>query len=167
MIRAWTFAVASLVFIAACGGGGATTSAPPASNSGSAAAPAAPAATVPAQAVNRCPLNAEQVTAAIGQPMQGPDSVCGFEPVTGKLMPHVIYVHQVSFACNGTIPTDAGFKEKVDGLSVTTYVMQAADGTRLLFCRANSPFEITVDMMDNAKARTVATTLAKQVLGGS
>jgi hypothetical protein len=157
-------ALFALAASAACAGESNKSSNAPAASGGSGESTTPPAAIA---APNRCPLTAEQVTAAVGSPMKQPDSSCGFFPVNDKILPHVLFVLQVNFACNGTMPAEVGFKEKVDGLGVTAYVADWADGTHLLVCRENSPFDISVDLADDAKARTAAMTLARQVLAGS
>lgn len=164
--RPWAHGLALLALAAsaACGGGSDTSSRSPASGGSNptaakpSAAPAAP---------NRCPLTVEQVTAAVGSPMKQPDSSCGFFPVNDKIVPRVVFVLQLNFACNGTMPAEVGFKEKVDGLGVTAYVADWADGSHLLVCRENAPFDVSVDLADNVKSRAAAMTLARQVLAGS
>ena len=115
-----------------------------------------------------CPLTAEQVTAAVGPPVKGPDSSCSFFPVDEtKIIPHAVFILQVDIACNGNLPAEIGYNEKVERLGVTAYVADMADGSHLLVCRGNTPFEISVDLADDSKARAAATTLARQVLAGS
>ena len=155
-------AVGALATTIACGASNNASKAPAVAGSGT-SAPARAAGAAP----NRCPLTAEQVAAAVGSPVKPPDSSCGFFPVNDKIVPHVLFVLQQNFACNGTMPAEVGFKKKVDGLGVTAYVADWADGTHLLVCRTNAPFDISVDLADSAKARAAALTLARQVLAGS
>jgi hypothetical protein len=161
--HSWTRGLAAIVVsiaAAACG----NNSKAPAETAGSAPV-AAPAA---ALAVNRCPLTAEHVTAAVGSPVKQPDSSCGFFPVDdNKITPHVIFVMQNQMACNGTMPQEIGYKEKLEGLGHTAYIADQGDGSHVLVCRGDSPFEIGVDVGDSAKARAAATALAKKVLEGS
>ena len=156
-------AVIALAASAACGGG--TDANAPAASGSSPASTQPPAART---APNRCPLTAEQVTAAVGSPVKPPDSSCGFFPADeNKLLPHVLFVIQSNLACNAAMLTELGFKEKVDGLGVTAYVADQADGTHILVCRENATFDLSVDLADNVKARAAAMTLARQILAGS
>ena len=164
--RPWAraLAVIAVAASAACGGSDSSSNAQGAAGGGATSARAPAAKTAP----NRCPLTAEQVTAVVGSPVKPPDSSCGFFPADeNKILPHVLFVNQLNFACNGTMPAEIGFKEKVDGLGVTAYVADQADGTHLLVCRENAPFDLSVDLADDAKARAAAMTLARQVLAGS
>jgi hypothetical protein len=150
------------VTTAACGGNENSTSTTPAAD-GTAGTPAAAA-----PAPNRCPLTAEQVSAAVGSPVKGPDSSCGFFPADDtKIIPHALFVQQVAIACSGTLPAEIGYTDKIDGLGHTAYVADMADGSHVLVCRGNTPFEISVDLADASKARAAAMTLARQVLAGS
>ena len=168
VVRSLTRILALIAVTAApaCGGSGSDS----ASNAAAAVADRTERAQAQAAATapNRCPLTAEQVTAAAGSPVKGPDSSCGFFPVDEtKILPHALFVQQVAFACNGTMPAEIGYKEKIEGLGFTTYVADMADGSHILVCRGNTPFEISVDLADANKARAAATALARQVLAGS
>jgi hypothetical protein len=156
--------VAAVAIGVACGGSDGLPSGQPAAGS---SAPSTQASTAKA-APNRCPLTAAQVTAAVGSAVKPPDSSCGFFPADeNKLLPRVLFVNQSTAACTDAMLAEMGFKEKVDGLGVVGYVADQGDGTHLLVCRQNAPFDLSVDLADNAKARAAAMTLARQVLTGS
>lgn len=156
------FAGAVLLASLACGGGARNPS--DVAETGRGAAGTSEAATA---ASDRCPLTAEQVSAAVGAPVKGPDTACGFFPVDERIVPHALYVRQVAIACDGDLPAEIGYTEKLDGLGVTAYVADMADGTHVLVCRPGRPFEISVDLADDSKARIAAARLAREVLAGS
>jgi hypothetical protein len=167
MDRRGRLAALALLTTCACGGGNAS---PPPADTAANARRAAPAdgASAGGGAFNRCPLTAEQVSAAVGAPVKGPDTACGFFPVDDtKMLPNAFFVLQVAFACNGNMPAEMGYTQRVEGFDVAAYVADMANGTHVLVCRAGRPFEISVDVADDAKARTAATRLAREVLAGS
>jgi len=126
-----------------------------------------PPTTAATAAASRCPLTANQVSTALGTPVKGPDTVCGFESADGKSRPHVLFVRQFGGMCGGSIPAEAGYKEQVPGLGLTTYIAKFPNGTRVLVCRGVTPFEITVDAASADLERRAAIALARQVLSGS
>jgi hypothetical protein len=63
------------------------------------------------------------------------------------------------------MPAQVGYKERLDGLAYPAHVRDGIDGSYLLVCRPNSPFEIRVDTLNNETARAAALALAEQVLG--
>ena len=150
-------AFCALAVAAACGDSG-EGGAPAKSGTGRSAAPAAPP--------NRCPLTAEQVTAAVGAPVTGPDTSCSFfpPPAAPAARPNAAFVLQVSIACTGNVPAENGYKERLEGLGVQAYVADMADGSWVLVCRERAPFEVRVDRAGVSAAREAATTLARQVL---
>ena len=120
-------------------------------------------------ATSRCPLTEEQVSSAIGTPLVLDQASCTFFP-SDDAFPNVTFVRQVSFACSGTIPSEAGFNEELDGLGVKAYVQRDAEagGTSTILVCDEAPFEISVDIVgDAARAFAVAQDLASQVLAGS
>jgi hypothetical protein len=129
-----------------------------------AAAASAPAAT--ATAVNRCPLTAEQVSQAVGGTVTGPDSSCSFFPPEGtaSAWPNAAFVLQSTAACAADMRAAMGFKESLDGLGVTAYAADMADGSWVLVCRDGAPFEIRVDRAGAAESRQAAVALARKVL---
>jgi len=148
--------------LSACGSGSDRDAGVPAGGGGSAGAGSAPAATTVAA---DCPLTADEVGAAVGAEVTGPDSSCSFFPANeDKMLPSAAYVRQVSFACSGNIPLENEYTETVDGLGAVTYVADRADGSWLLVCRSGAPFEIRVDAGNREAARAAATALARQVL---
>lgn len=153
------FGACLAVTLVACGGADTT-------DTGSTSArTAAPAGAAAVTATDRCPLTAAQVSTAIGSPMTGPDSACGFDNENGKLVPHVLFVLQSDMACRENLLAELGYKEKVDGLGVAAYVHDDAEGAHVIACRTDRrPFEVVVDMPAGANSRAVATALAKQVL---
>ena len=162
----WARGLALVAFLgtAACGGGDSSSSAPSTGSESSAGASAPAARTAP----NRCPLTAEQVSAAVGSPVKGPDSICAFVSADDtKIMPRVLFNLQADVACNETMRAEMGYKDKVDGLGPAAYAGDLADGTHLLVCRGKTPFEINVDLADSSRARAAAAELARQVLAGS
>ena len=157
--------VAALSLVAAaCGGGQEAnrTDATP-SQAGASASQSAPAA-----APNRCPLTAEQVSAAVGTPVKEPDTACGFYPVDdAKLLPNVTFVRQNAIACRGSLPAESGYEDQVNGLGPTAYSNESADGLWLLVCQGSTPFEVRVDAQGADLRRAAAIALARQVLAGS
>jgi len=132
-----------------------------------AAAPdAAPASTASAGAADRCPLSAAQVSAAVGGEVTGPVSgVCIFhagEDTTVR--PNVTFVRQVTFACSGTMPAEGGYQEQLQGLGVTAYIMDDAEGVHVLVCQGQTPFEMIVDADSPQVRRDAAISLARDVL---
>jgi hypothetical protein len=122
-------------------------------------------ALAPATTVNRCPLTAEQVSAAVGAQVKGPDSTCSFFPADeDNVRPNAAYVPQVSFACSGKTPAENDYSETLAGLEQPAYIADRFDGTWILVCRSGAPFEIRVDLSGNEAARAAATALARQVL---
>jgi hypothetical protein len=148
----------------ACGGGQDTNQAASTSSTASGQPQAAAAAAAP----SRCPLTAEQVSAAVGAPINGPDVACMFYPDDDPTVsPNVTFVRQVSFACSGTMPAEVGYKEQVPGLGVAAHIADDAEGMRILVCQGQTPFEITVNAATPAVERDAAIALARQVLAGS
>jgi hypothetical protein len=140
----------------------------PAAQTPSAPAPAPQTPSV-AKAENRCPLTAEQVTAATGAPMTQTPGSCTFFPANGRDVPHVFFVLQNPMVCANIKPSELGFTETVDGLAASAaYVRDLLDGSHVLVCRNNArAFDIVVDIKnDKPKNREAAIALAKQVLAG-
>jgi hypothetical protein len=81
--------------------------------------------------------------------------------------PNVTFVRQVGFACDGSMPSEAGYKEQISGLGVTAHIADNGDGTHLLVCQARTPFELRVDAQTPQLRRDAAIALARQVLAGS
>jgi hypothetical protein len=115
---------------------------------------------------SRCPLTVEQVSTAVGTQLED-KGACTFFAVNDA-WPNVIFVRQVSFACDANIRSETGYTERLGGLGTTAYVQrETAEGPTILVC-TKPPFEISVDIpTDQAAAFTAAQTLASQVLKGS
>ena len=113
----------------------------------------------------RCPLTNEQVTAAIGRPLEDAGS-CSFFPPTGA-SPRVGFVRPGATVCAGTNPAALGFSEPYDGLPVKAYVQRSGDIAALLVC-TEDPFDLRVEVPgDGTAALAVARRLATEVLAGS
>lgn len=144
-----------------CGGGAETA---PAADGGASSSPAQ-ATTAPAVR-NRCQLTGAHVSAALGVPLNGPDSTCGFYPGDDRTVrPNVLYVAQVTFACSGNNPAEVGYTERLDGLGMTAYITNRGAKAAVLVCREGDPFEIEVDAAGDGVARKAAVALARSVLG--
>jgi hypothetical protein len=123
----------------------------------------------PAPDAKRCPLTAEQVSAALGAKVEGPDSACSFFPSKG-LTPSAGYTMQMTNFCAGdaaatSMLVDMGYTEKLDGLGVPAHIGDRTSGVTVLVCRSGTPFELRVDVpAGKAKARKAAIALAKQIL---
>lgn len=143
-----------------CGGGPAAT--PPAAGAQGATPPAT---TAPAPgARNRCPLDNGQVAKVLGVQVNALDGLCGFSPGGDlTIQPSVLYVAQVTFACAGTNPAEAGFTERYEGLGTPAHLLARGSKTTILVCREGDPFEVVVDARDGV-ARDAAIALARQVL---
>lgn len=164
--RVVRFGVVTAALIACTTGCGGGADSSPATASGAERAPQ-PAASAPA-AVNRCPLTAEQVSAAVGAKVTGPNSACMFAPGDDlTLRPNVTFVRQITFACNGTMPAEAGYKEQVPGLGAVVHIADLGDGVHLLVCQGQTPFELVVDAASPELRRNAAIALARQVLAGN
>ena len=145
---------------AACGSDAANAPA-----SGPAPATDAGSAGTPKAAPNRCPLTAEQATAALGVPMKAPDSSCSFFPVEEtKVRPDASFILQMAMACSGNVPGEVGYTDRVTELGPAAYVAERADGTWLLVCRDGAPFEVRVDIPNRAAGRAATIALARHVL---
>jgi hypothetical protein len=116
-------------------------------------------------AADRCPLSAEQVSAALGAPVDKDEPSCTFYPAD-DVLPNATFVRQVAFACDGDLPAELGYEGKLDGLGVETFVQpDVATGTQILVC-TDAPFEIVIDMGgDSGPEIEAAMELARLVLG--
>ena len=129
--------------------------------SASGASDSAGSATAP---TSRCPITAAQASSAVGTQLVAQGS-CTFFPANGDVWPSVIFVRQVAFACSGSIPSEVGYTERLDGLGVKAYVQRDA-GASILVCD-KLPFEITIDIVgDSAASLAAAQQLAALVLKG-
>ncbi|MGD9903619.1 MAG: hypothetical protein AB7U83_09115 [Vicinamibacterales bacterium] len=157
MRRLVTITLCTLV-VTACGSDSATApqSPPAASQGGGAAAPAQ-------RAVNRCPLTAEQVSAAVGGAVDGPDSSCSFF-AEDKALPNAAFVAQAREACSEEMRREFDYADGVADLGHPAYVKDGGDGSWVLVCTGNAPFEIRVDVANDERARAAAVALARVVL---
>jgi hypothetical protein len=117
--------------------------------------------------VDRCPLTAEQVSQVLGQPVEIDEPSCSFFPPTDG-MPNASFNLQVAWACTEDMLAEGGYEVSVSGIGDAAYVQPGmADGTWLLVCAGDAPFEIRVDggNGDNA-AQAAAEELARIVLAG-
>src|SRR5262245_909693 len=143
---------------AGCGGNREAGSPPqPPGGTGSSAAPPAGS-----PSTNRCPLTADQVSAAVGAQVKGPDSSCSFFPADeSKTWPSATFVKQNAMACSTTGRGQLDYKETVDGLGYPAYIHDGADGSWVLVCRGPDQFEMRVDMANQANSRAGAIALAR------
>jgi hypothetical protein len=162
----WTVTGGMIAALALAGCGGDSKESAPANAPASGTSTPAASTAAAAPPSNRCPLTAMHVTVAIGTPMNGPDSACGFSPVNDKLLPRVLFVLQNPEACRPDMLQELNLKEKTEVLGVPAYMGTDAEGTHLLACRTGErPFDIVVDTGDVEKNRSTAITLAVRVLG--
>jgi hypothetical protein len=118
--------------------------------------------------IDRCPLAAEQVSEVLGQEMTIDEASCSFFPADDRALPNAGFNVQLPMACSEEGLSAMGYAQPVSGIGDAAYVQRGrADGTWLLVCAADSPFELRVDngSGDDA-AQAAAEELARLVLAG-
>lgn len=115
--------------------------------------------------VDRCPLTAEQVGEVLGQEMTADEASCSFFPLDSG-MPNAGFNVQITNACSEEVLSPMGYQQAVSGLGDAAYVQRGmADGTWLLVCDGDAPFEIRVDSGSGDDAsQAAAEELARLVL---
>lgn len=112
---------------------------------------------------SRCPLTEQQVGSAVGAQLVVNQTACTSFP-SDAARPNVVFVRQVAFACDGTLPSEVGYTERLDGLGVKAYVQRDTVPTTILVCD-KLPFEISVDIAgDSGGSLAAAQQLASLVL---
>ena len=117
--------------------------------------------------VDRCPLSTEQVSEVLGQEMTIDEASCSFFPADeSSLLPNAGFNLQMELACNEEGLAAMEYEQPVSGIGDAAYVQSGrADGTWLLVCAGDSPFELRVDSgSGDDAAQTAAEELARLVL---
>jgi hypothetical protein len=107
----------------------------------------------------KCPLTAEQVSAALGATVELTPGACQFFPPNGA-SPTALFVGQVSLMCQGDYAAQLGYTEPIDGFGERAYV-QRGSVARILVC-GDSPFEVSAEIPgDQAASLDAAKELAE------
>lgn len=111
----------------------------------------------------RCPLSAEQVSAALGATVDKDEASCTYFPPDAAF-PNATFVRQLALACDSRYLSELGYSESLSGLGKKAFIQRSAPA-HVLVC-TDSPFEIEVDIPGNSDAAIAAVQqLAKDVLG--
>jgi hypothetical protein len=118
-------------------------------------------------AADRCPLSADQVSEALGAPVERDEASCTFFPAD-TFSPNATFVRQSSVACDEGYPADLGYEESLDGFGTEAYAQRdTTAGVQILVCD-DAPFEVVVDIVgDPEAALAAAEQLARLVLDGA
>jgi hypothetical protein len=119
--------------------------------------------------IDRCPLAAEQVSEVLGQQMTIDEASCSFYPADDSaILPNASFNVQLSPACSEEGLSAMDYDQPVNGIGDAAYVQRGrADGTWLLVCAGDSPFELRVDSGSGDEAsQSAAEELARLVLAG-
>ncbi|MFN2420350.1 MAG: hypothetical protein ABR527_03070 [Gemmatimonadota bacterium] len=122
-----------------------------------------------AAGIDRCPLSAEQVSEVLGQDMTVDEASCSFYPADeSAILPNASFNVQLSLACSEDGLSGMDYEQPVGGIGDAAYVQRGrADGTWLLVCAGDSPFELRVDSGSGDDAsQAAAEELARRVLAG-
>ncbi len=108
----------------------------------------------------RCPLTAEQVSAALGATVELTPGACQFFPPNGASPTALFVGGQGAFLCQGDYAAQLGYTEPIDGFGARAYV-QRGSVARILVC-GDSPFEVSAEVPgDQAASLDAAKELAR------